>query len=312
MTTPGARRVRRGAATAFREAWDARGAWRSASGGRGRTRPLVTLSVGQRSGSDRRRDRRRRGSGRRWTSRPTTSIRAWTISPPSAPGGAGRGLHDRASLASRYGLPRSGSHDGWQSVAGQRGSGGPAPFGGGSRRVGGCLSRPAGGASPAERPRRCRQVGCRRDGGPTRGPASISASPVPRHRAGHEQRIQRLEEHRLDVPPPPRLHLTDSGTRRVYRPPSTPCAWIRTPCAWISLSAWSRPSPKAPPTDPSPQGAQAPSGTDHARLEGGDRSLVVGRCRQDHPARVLAGEVRPTAGTARAGTRAHRPARTGG
>ena len=118
------------------------------------------------------------------------------------------------------------------------------------------------------------------------------------------ERIQRLEEHRLDVPPPPpRLHLTDSGT-----PAGVPL--LRADAVRVDQNAVRVDQPEcveqaesaAPPTDPESAGAARPRlERTTLRLEGGDRLLVVGPngAGKTTLLRVLAGEVRPTAGTAR-------------
>jgi len=118
------------------------------------------------------------------------------------------------------------------------------------------------------------------------------------------ERIQRLEEHRLDVPPPPpRLHLTDSGT-----PAGVPL--LRADAVRVDQNAVRVDQPEcveqaesaAPPTDPESAGAARPRlERTTLRLEGGDRLLVVGPngAGKTTLLRVLAGEVRPTAGTVR-------------
>src|SRR5699024_2512848 len=115
---------------------------------------------------------------------------------------------------------------------------------------------------------------------------------------------QPLDEHRLDVqPPPPRLHLTDSGT-----PAGVPL--LRADAVRVDQNAVRVDQPEcveqaesaAPPTDPESAGGAMPRlERTTVRHEGGGRLLVVGLTVAGKTTlmRVLDGVVRPTAETAR-------------
>src|SRR5690625_5854618 len=118
------------------------------------------------------------------------------------------------------------------------------------------------------------------------------------------ERIQHCREHLHVCPPPPPLqHLTYSGT-----PAGVPL--LRADAVRVDQNAVRVDQPEcveqaesaAPPTDPESAGAARPRlERTTLRLEGGDRLLVVGPngAGKTTLLRVLAGEVRPTAGTVR-------------